>query len=319
MGRGAATAAAAGRHSPSGSAGKERPGPPHGSFAILAPTPIPLLPALAGRGRSRCSAHPPLPTAVLLPGPAANRGGCDTAPLLCPHRGSQLLPPPPSSSHLSLLFLLLLLRLLAAAAAPHPSAPRSAAAAAQDDAISLTAASAAPARLPPPPPATPPGPAPAGPVRAPGAGAAGTCGAAPAGGPARHRALRSGGGREEASLSPGSSKGTGLIPSACPGLNQVGAAAGRRAGSAEWTPGEAGPGCRPGAPSAARSLLGRDKEGSCGSLSPDKAPVRRREPAHPGAVRAIKAGVSPPPPPASLPPLPAGRAPPPRQDPVLPP
>nr|XP_026654986.1 uncharacterized protein LOC106629835 [Zonotrichia albicollis] len=111
-----------------------------------------------------------------------------------------------------------------------------------------------PAPLPLPLPLLPPG-APDGRaslVRATGARAAGTCGAgagaagaAPAGGPSRDRAVRSGGGREEASLNRGSSKGTGLIPSACPGLNQVGRRGGEKSREHGIDLGRGGAGLQP--------------------------------------------------------------------------
>lgn len=61
------------------------------------------------------------------------------------------------------------------------------------------------------------------------AGAAAAAAAATrAGGPSRNEAVRSGDGRGETSSSRGSSKGTGLIPSACPGLNQLGGCGGEK-------------------------------------------------------------------------------------------
>lgn len=106
-------------------------------------------------------------------------------------------------------------------------------------------------------------------VRAPRARRAGTCGGAGAGaaatragGPSRSEAVRSGDGRGEASPSRGSSKGTGLIPNACPGLNQLGRCGGEkhRAGGVNLPEGRGG---AAGAPSAGESMFGQDKEGLC--------------------------------------------------------
>lgn len=209
------------------------PPPPHGRTAAKKSEKNGLrFPAQAGRA---------------LPGQTAKRNGCGIAcfvslPWLA---ASQLLPPPSPSSHLSSSF------------PPPPcrrggSSPLRAALRRRRrrraDWCHLTAASAAPAQQP-PPAATAPAGAPAAAAAAlpqrpsqPGAGGrgAGTCKAAAvpgaaawAGGPSRNRVVRSSGGREKESLNQGSSKRRRLIPSACPGMNQLGCCGGEKR-RADW-------------------------------------------------------------------------------------